>query len=92
MDTNNTNTTNDTTGLEPNIDDNLNDPLQHVQSNLDILKYIIAVIGILGNGGVIFVLLKAKAVKKEATNILVINQSAIDFIASFLLLAQVATR
>ena len=48
---------------------------------------IIFQIGILGNGFTIFIMLKSKKMRSQTVNKFLINQSAIDFLASFFLLA-----
>ena len=53
---------------------------------------LIAALGIIGNLMVIFVMVKSPAMRNTYTNILILNQSSIDFVASILILLTTITR
>ena len=53
---------------------------------------LIAAIGIIGNLMVIFVMVKSSAMRNTYTNILILNQSSIDFVASILILLTTVMR
>ena len=48
-----------------------------------VLIALIVILGLAGNAVVIIMLIKSPALRKQATNVLILNQSAIDFCAAF---------
>ncbi|XP_006817543.1 kappa-type opioid receptor-like [Saccoglossus kowalevskii] len=61
-------------------------PLSLIDKNLDICRGVIAVIGMLANGFVIYVFLRVRFLR-SITNLFLINQSAIDCLCSAFLVA-----
>ncbi|CAD5113457.1 unnamed protein product [Dimorphilus gyrociliatus] len=56
-----------------------------VDSFMNILYIIVSVVGVVGNGIVVFTMLHSRALRRKPSNVLVINQSTIDLCSSILI-------
>lgn len=59
--------------------------IEKVDEFMNILYVIVSVLGVLGNGTVIFVMMHSRDLRRRPSNVLVINQSVIDFCSSLLI-------
>ena len=60
--------------------------------DMRIVMMVIGTTGVLGNGLVVFVIFRFTGMRKKVTNLFIINQSAVDFAASVLLIADSVTK